>query len=98
MFYGRTNTTRPETSLILYPRACVTIQFFLWPRIWESGMLTYNGQLMLIYRFLADKVVGDNEKQEEGAMHVMASYQIGLGFFNLPLGIATPLREAAGSC
>jgi len=99
ILYGR--ISNPDWKVPWHDTHHMAVRFEITPSF-EYGQLQPLAslhQLTAIYKCLADNKVAQSQKRAENAIYLMVTSQAGPEFTNrLPLGIASPLREAARTC
>ena len=99
LLYGRINN--PDWKIPWHDTAALAT-FFGIDASFEYGRLEPLGSVYLltrVYMCLATDKVREAQKRADNALQVLVKSGMGTGFIdNLPLGVASPIREATRTC
>ncbi|KAJ6553970.1 hypothetical protein DFH09DRAFT_1366046 [Mycena vulgaris] len=99
ILYGR--ISNPDWQVPWHDTQHIATRFHITPSyaFGRSDPLTTLKKLTSIYKCLADSAEPSSQKRAENAIVLMVDLQIGPEFLNrLPLGVLSPIREAARTC
>ncbi|KAK0216026.1 hypothetical protein IW262DRAFT_1276839 [Armillaria fumosa] len=101
ILYGRISNPEWDAKVPWQDASGMAARFNIRPAFafGRKDPLESSAKLTEVYKCLADKTVAQSQKRAENAVYFMVTSGIGPDFLDrLPLGLASPLREAIRTC